>query len=296
MSRPLVPFAGRLKDNRILFGYRIPPMADNQAVINNWWGKILGGGLGWVAGGPWGVLVGLVVGHAFDRRQAGLIRFRQQGSEPGRFPDTVFQVMGYLAKVDGRVSEAEIAAARQAIGQLGLDDAAAERVKQRFAEGKEKGFPLDAALRRANRICGRRTDRARIFLELLAQVALADGHVRAAEQRVLEQVCYHLGFKRAELNQVIAIISAQQSRSSSNWQPKRPPPINDIRSAYSVLGVRRETSDDEIKRAYRRLMSQHHPDKLASRGLSSEMLKLAEEKTVEIRAAYDRIREARGMR
>ncbi|MDQ2070348.1 co-chaperone DjlA [Natronospira bacteriovora] len=271
-------------------------MAETQANINNWWGKILGGGLGWVAGGPWGVLVGLLVGHAFDRRQAGLTRFRQQGSDPERFPDTVFQVMGYLAKVDGRVSEAEIAAARQAISQLGLNQASAERVKQCFNEGKAGTFPLDAALRRARQICGRRTDRARIFVELLAQIALADGHIRAAEQRVLEQACHHLGFKRRELNQIIAIISAQQSRSSSHWQPRRPPPVHDVHSAYSVLGVERSSSDEAVKKAYRRLMSQHHPDKLAARGLSPEMLKLAEEKTVEIRAAYDRIREARGMR
>ncbi|MCP1727550.1 DnaJ like chaperone protein [Natronospira proteinivora] len=271
-------------------------MAESQANINNWWGKLLGSGLGWVAGGPWGVLVGLLVGHAFDRRQAGITRFRRQGSDPARFPDTVFQVMGHLAKIDGRVSEAEIGAARQAIGQLGLDEAGAERVKQCFNEGKQKGFPLEAALRRARTICGRRTDRARIFVELLAQIALADGHVRAAEQRVLEKACYHLGFKRPELNQVIAIISAQQSRSSSNWQPRRPPPVNDVAAAYAVLGISKTSNDEAVKKAYRRLMSQHHPDKLAARGLSDEMLKLAEEKTVEIRAAYDRIREARGMR
>ncbi|MEA5446549.1 co-chaperone DjlA [Gammaproteobacteria bacterium AB-CW1] len=274
-------------------------MAESQANINDWWGKILGGGLGAVAAWPYwllGVAIGLLVGHAFDRRQAVVTQFRAQGSDPARFPDTVFQVMGYLAKVDGRVSESEIAAARQAIGQLGLDEAGAERVKQCFNEGKQRGFPLDSALRRARKICGRRTDRARIFLELLAQIALADGTIRAAEQRVLESACFHLGFKRKELNQVIAIISAQQSRSSSHWQPKRPPPVNDVTTAYQVLGVNRQSSNDDIKRAYRRLMSQHHPDKLAARGLSQDMVKLSEEKTVEIRAAYDRIREARGMR
>lgn len=271
-------------------------MASHQPDINNWWGKLLGGGLGWVAGGVAGVLVGLVAGHAFDRRQSVVARFRQQGSEAGQFPDTVFQVMGHLAKADGRVSDAEIAAARQAIEQLGLDEAVKERVQGRFSEGKAQGFPIDAALRRARRICGRRTDQARIFLELLVQMALADGRVRAAEQRVLEKACHHLGFKRADLNQVIAIIAAQQSRSSDHWQARRPRAFQDVTSAYSVLGVGRETSNDDIKKAYRRLMSQHHPDKLASRGLSPDMLKVAEEKTVEIRAAYDRIREARGMR
>jgi len=278
-------------------------MAQNQPVINNWWGKLLGSGLGWVAGISWGMggglggaLLGLLIGHGFDRRQAGIARFRQQGSGVERFSETVFQVMGYLAKVDGRVSEAEIAAARQAIDQLGLDEIEKNQVKRSFNEGKQRDFPLDAALRRARQICGRRTDRARIFLELLAQIALADGHVRAAEQRILEKACYHLGYKRAELNQVIAIISAQQSRSSSHWQPKRPPPVNNVNTAYAVLGLTRQSSNEEVKKAYRRLMSQHHPDKLAARGLSTKMLKLSEEKTVEIRAAYDRIREARGMR
>lgn len=271
-------------------------MAQRQASINNWWGTLIGGGLGWVIAGVWGLAVGLLVGHAFDRREEALARFRRQGSAPERFPDTVFQVMGYLAKVDGRVSEAQIAVAAEAISQLGLDEETGERVKQCFNEGKQRSFPLDAALRRARRICGRRSDRARIFIELLTRVALADGFIRAAEQRVLEKACHCLGFKRKDLNQIIAIVSARQDRSGEQRRARRPFPVRDVGSAYSILGVKRDSSDEMVKQAYRRLMSQHHPDKLAARGLSMDMLKLSEEKTVEIRAAYDRIRESRGMR
>lgn len=292
----MVPFRARVTDNSPFSGIPAFSMVQRQASINNWWGTLIGAGLGWMIAGVWGAPVGLLVGHAFDRREAALARFRRQGSAPERFPDTVFQVMGYLAKSDGRVSEAQIAVATQAISHLGLDEETAERVRQCFNEGKQRDFPLDSALRRARRICGRRTDRARIFLELLVQVALADGPIRATEQRILEKACYRLGMKRRDLNQIIAMVSMQQNRSDDRGRPRRPSPVRDVGTAYSVLGVTRRCSDETVKKAYRRLMSQHHPDKLAASGVSPELLKLAQDKTVEIRAAYDRIRESRGMR
>ncbi len=266
--------------------------------LHQWWGKLIGSVLGYLVGGPWGALVGVVVGHAFDHREGGLHRFRaSRGKVDFReFEDAVFALMGYLAKVDGRVTDAEIGAARQVMGQLGLEGERAERARQRFREGKEPSFSPEAAMRRARRICGKRSDQARILLEALVQVALAEGHVRASEQRVLEEVCRQLGFRRADLNQVIAIISAQQSRSSSDWQYRPPPRRRDVGTAYEVLGVNHKSSEEEIRQAYRRLLNRHHPDKIASSNPSPAMRKLAEEKTVEIRAAYDRIREARGMR
>jgi DnaJ like chaperone protein len=264
------------------------------SIFNYWWGKLIGVALGWIAGGPVGVVLGLFIGHGFDQWQFIQERGRVRPGDAG-FNELAFQLMGCLARADGRVTDAEIESARRVMAQLGVAADDEDGLRRSFALGKEADFSLDAALRRARRQFGRRSDRARLLLEILVQLALADGHMRAAEQRMLEQVCRYLGFGRREFNQLIAIIGARHNRRHEHHR-KTPGNRGDVRTAYAILGVSRDDDVDTIKQAYRRLISQHHPDKLASRGLSPEMLRLAEEKTVEIRSAYDRIREARGIR
>jgi DnaJ like chaperone protein len=82
----------------------------------------------------------------------------------------------------------------------------------------------------------------------------------------------------------------------ASHRPEPRPAVDRVAVAYEVLGVTRSASDGEVTKAYRRLMNQNHPDKLVAKGLPESMMKVAEEKTRQIRAAYELLRDARGMR
>ncbi len=260
----------------------------------NWWGKVIGGALGFAVGGPIGALIGVAIGHGFDGKSP--LDWRDMNSaDAGRvqtvFFTTVFSVMGHLAKSDGRVSEREIAMARAVMAHMNLQSAQAEAAMRLFTEGKRPDFPLDEVLTQFKRECRLRRDLFITFLEIQLQAALADGEINADERQVLQRVCAGLGVSEAVLHQLEALLRMQQQRGGT------PRPQQDLLAdAYQVLGVTKAASDAEVKRAYRKLMSQHHPDKLVAKGLPEEMLRVAQEKAKDITRAYDLVKEARGMK
>ncbi|MBT8489787.1 MAG: co-chaperone DjlA, partial [Deltaproteobacteria bacterium] len=140
----------------------------------------------------------------------------------------------------------------------------------------------------------RRRNLMQMFLEILIMPALADGALDKAERTMLLHVCERVGFSRTQFEQLVTMLHAQQKyQKTRGYRSDRSEQKGDLRNAYTVLGVSEKDSDDEIKKAYRRLMNQYHPDKLVSKGLPEEMMKFATEKTQEIKSAYDRIRETR---
>jgi DnaJ like chaperone protein len=162
----------------------------------------------------------------------------------------------------------------------------------RFNEGKRENFPLEDSLARLRRECGRRHDLYRAFVDIQLKVVLADGNMHASVRTLLWQICQALGVSRVELAQLEAMARAQ--RVFTGHEPVATPSA--AGEAYKVLGVEPDADDATVKRAYRRLMNQHHPDKLLARGLPQSMASVAEERTLEIRGAYDTIRRARGMK
>jgi len=126
------------------------------------------------------------------------------------------------------------------------------------------------------------------------QAAFADGEVSAAELEVIQQVCAHLQMTKQEVEMLVARMQAQQSFHQQGQQGfAGPQAAQMLDAAYRVLGVEAEATDAEVKKAYRKLMSQHHPDKLVSKGLPEEMVTMAKEKSQEIQAAYEQVRRAR---
>ena len=264
-----------------------------------WWGKLVGGAFGFALGGPLGALLGAALGHGFDR---GLQDTAAPALEPGdrervqtAFFAATFAVMGRIAKADGRVSADEIQIAGALMDRMGLD-AEHRRVAQAlFREGKKPGFPLDDALDQLRRECRGRRDLLRLFLALEVDAALADGEVQPAERAVLRRIGERLGFGRLEAEAVEAMVRAERHFREQIGTPGRRPEAGlALADAYALLGVDPTADDAEVTRAYRRLMSQNHPDKLVSKGLPEEMIRLATEKTQEIKAAYERVRQARG--
>ncbi len=260
----------------------------------SWWGKLIGGVFGYMIGGPIGALLGVVLGHKFDSGMKRLsydsyVDVGQQERVQTVFFTTTFSVMGYVAKADGRVSEAEINMANAVMSQMQLNDEQIRAARELFTQGKQPDFAIDAVLEQFRRECHRRLNLIRMFLEIQIQAALADGDLHATERNALLDIAQRLGFPRFQFLQLLQMMAAAAHAKSQTQAAKKPPLSDD----YKLLGVARNASDAELKRAYRRLMSQHHPDKLVAKGLPEEMMKLATEKTQQIQSAYERIREAR---
>ena len=256
----------------------------------SWWGTVLGGTLGYMFGGPLGAILGAALGRNFSRGiELGDAR---PGYGPGQqervqaaFFTTTFSVMGHIAKADGQVTSDEISAARSIMHQMQLSAEQRKAAMQLFTEGKKNDFPLHDVLLQFRRECHRRRNLLQMFLEIQIATAMADGHVHPDEKRIIHTIGELLGFSRADIEHLFRFTGSSQAPASHRQS---------LSEAYGILGINKNASDAEVKKAYRRLMSQHHPDKLIAKGLPEEMIKLATEKTQVIKAAYEHIRKSRG--
>lgn len=255
----------------------------------SWFGKAIGAALGMAIAGPFGSLVGAFAGHQIDKAQGGSVGDSGHRAQQ-RFFATSFEVMGHVAKVDGRVSEAEIDAARRIMQAMRLDPAQVQQAIAHFTEGKRADYPLEQRLATLAATVGLRRELARAFVELQLRSALGAGAIAPDKLDLLERIAEAMGFDRSELGLIVRQLRDERHgpRVASRERP--------LADAYRVLGVAASASDKEVKTAYRRLMNRHHPDKLVSKGLPESMLDVAETRTQEIRAAYERIRDERGFR
>lgn len=275
----------------------------------NWGGKVVGALLGFATGlGPVGALVGLVIGHAYDQRMGSEVDDappEDAHAVSATFFRASFEVMGCVAKADGRVSEQEIAAARQIFRQFRLSEAQTREAIECFSRGKQSGYDLNAALAALRRACGDRHDLLRVFLEVQMRAALLGNGMQGHARVLLGRIAQQLGVSGLEFAHLEAVLRLQGygghtyaggAGSGAAGAAPQAPRADPLREAYEVLEVSPDASDAEVKRAYRRQMSQNHPDKLLARGLPESMLDVAKQKTQTIQAAWERIREARGMR
>jgi DnaJ like chaperone protein len=265
-----------------------------------WLGKVVGGLLGFAAGGPIGAVLGATLGHGVDRGVQKLAEDMQLPIGDRKRIESVFftatfSTMGHLAKSDGRVSAAEIALAEAVMARLQLTGERRSAAIALFRQGKATDFDLRAVVERFRREClGRRT-LVQLFLEIQLQAAYVDGEPSAAKRRVLEDIREGLRIPQLIFRQLENLVRMQrQSGAGAGRGDARAPAKGPtLGQAYSVLGVSPKDNDAAIKRAYRKLMSQHHPDKLVSKGVPEDMIKLATQKTQEIRRAYEMIQDAR---
>jgi DnaJ like chaperone protein len=269
-----------------------------------WWGKIIGGAFGFLVGGPLGGLLGVALGHGFDKGLEQVSSstshwppFTAQEQTQTAFFTATFSVMGHLAKSDGRVTRDELGVATDLMRQMHLSPEQIRVAQRLFNEGKAPDFPLDAVLEQFRRTCHSSRNLMRLFIEVQLYAALADGAMHPHERRLLVYVCRRLNVAHREFLDLEAMIAAELRfrRAGGAREETLEGEPNDLTDAYALLNVSPDVSDAELKRAFRRLMSQHHPDKLVASGLPEEMMKLATEKTQEIKLAYDRIKKARGL-
>ena len=244
------------------------------------------------------VLLGAFVAYQIFRSfVAGYRTFQQQdvGSRAinDGFALALFQSMGYLAKVDGRVSEDEIRAARTVMHRLGLGPAAVHSAIDWFNEGKEPGFSLVQAMRKLRRVDARVAEERTMFVRLVLEVSLAKSRLHQKERAAIWTMCTELDIGRVELAQMEAMIRAQRGFRRS---PAGDADAARVRAAYEALGVVQDATNDEIKKAYRRLMNRNHPDKVAPSNPNAAVLAEAERRTREVRSAYELLKARRAIR
>ncbi|CAA0104481.1 Co-chaperone protein DjlA [Zhongshania aliphaticivorans] len=259
--------------------------------------KIIGAILGFFVGGPLLALLGFVVGTFFDRGLGQAMRFNY-GAERERiqniFFDTVFRVMGHIAKADGRVCESEIAQTEAIIAQLDLTGARRQDAINRFKQGSDSGFQLEPQISDFMTVAKSQPLLRQMLLEALLTMALADGEMADAERDIVSRVAGYLGVSAHEFKRLVDMVMAQRQFHGGGSYSQSETSGSELKKAYQAIGVEASASDAEIKRAYRKLMSQHHPDKLVAKGVPEDMMKIATEKAQEIQVAYDLIKKNRG--
>lgn len=263
-----------------------------------YWGKIIGSLAGAATLKPWFVLLGLGLGHWFDVRfAAGYRQFEQQGASIGRLPEEyvrpLFQTIGHLAKCDGRVTGEEIRAARAVMHRIGLGPAQVRNAINWFDEGKHSAFPLRQTVRHLRRVAARRTELRQLFVRLVLEVILAKNRLSQKERELLWTICKEFDIGRVELAQLETMIRAQKGFRHS---PAGDQDTQRVRRAYATLGIDESATNDEVIKAYRRAMNRHHPDKIAGDNPGDAAIAAAENRTREIRSAYEMLRSRRSIR
>ncbi|WP_458525216.1 co-chaperone DjlA [Onishia taeanensis] len=246
---------------------------------------VIGALLGYLIGGPIGLLIGGGLGYWLVQRLKKSVIGKLAGAQ-AQFLESTFAVMGCMCKADGQVTEDELEASRQLWDRLRLTEAQRAKARDDFNRGKGPDFDLEAELAKVRGVVGSQRALLQVFLQVQLAAIAADGQLHPAEHDMLLRVARGLGCSEAEIAQIEAML---RGGAGAGGAPEGP----SLEDSYRVLGVEEEASDAEVKKAYRRLMSENHPDKLAGKGLPESMREMAKERTSEISNAYERIKKAR---
>jgi DnaJ like chaperone protein len=268
-------------------------------------GKLVGAIIGLMLfRSPWGAIIGLILGHFYDQS---VVTVRRTGGGAGvleigeRFFTATFEVMGHVAKADGRVSEAEIAAARKVMAELRLNGVQIHAAIAHFTRGKGADFDLQTTMQEFAEACVNRPDLVRVFLEVQVRAALEGVDMKGPAAIAIQKVADLLDVSRLELAHMEAVLRLrrEQFRAGArheNGSAGQAPPRSgmQLNAAYQILETDPKATDEQLAKAYRRQLSKHHPDKLKANGLPDSMLEHAKQRTQQIIEAYELIKSTRG--
>ena len=260
----------------------------------HFFGKLIGALIGWLlVRHPIGIIIGALFGHLWDiGALGGISPAPQQG--PRSFIGPLFGLTGAIAKSDGRVSEQEIAATETLMSRMQLTPEQRAIAIERFTAGKATDFPVHLAIADLKTWCGGRRDLAFLLLDMLLDVVYAEGPLVAEKLAIVRKLCWALGVHERELAALAAMRGYAYAGPGGAYEQPQSEPRTAGKDPYAVLGIEPNASEREIKNAYRRLISQHHPDKLGD--VPEELKRRAEERAREINAAYEKIRQLRGIK
>ncbi|MFA7566107.1 MAG: TerB family tellurite resistance protein [Alkalispirochaeta sp.] len=251
----------------------------------SWFGKLLGGTIGLMMGGPLGAIAGGALGHhLFDRdasgvRQAGGLSGRQSQLDQRRaaYFLTLFSLLGKLAKADGQVTRKEgdlVLSFLDRMHVYGEPRAFAIRV---FNEAKDSPHTAEDLARQFAHFTVGQPHLRSTMLDMLFQIALADGSLHPAEEEMIRRIAAILGVSEAEMDAL-----------HSHY-------VGTTDKAYSVLGLTSDADDETVKKTYRRLVHEYHPDRIVSKGMPQEFVDFATDHFQKIQTAWDQIRQERNL-
>lgn len=238
------------------------------------WGKILGSAAGMVLGGPFGALMGAVAGHAVDR-----FRAAQEPADATKsiaFTIAVIVLGAKMAKADGAVTRLEVRAFREVFHVPPEEE---KNVARLFDQARRDAQGFEPYARQVGRMLKDSPAVLEELLDCLFHIAKADGQVGEAELAYLRRVAELFGLGEEAFARIRA----------THLGPDRGDP-------YAILGLPRDASDEEVKRRWRELSREHHPDRLVAQGMPPEFIEVANRTMAAINAAYDAVAKARGMR
>lgn len=251
-----------------------------------WPGTVLGAGAGFAIASIPGALLGALLGQALDRRLAlqswAQLRERLGGRTVPRDDELLFVLLGRLAKNDGRVVDQHIQQARVEMSRMDMSEPAQRRAIAAFNRGKEGRGSLKGFLR------SRQTQphAAEGLLRACWRMAWANGKPSRGERELIVLWGKWLGWSATKVEALAA-----------EHEPARKPLAssgNNYQQALKLLGVETDSEPAHIKRAYRRLLSRHHPDKIAGSGASQLQVRDATDRTQDLHNAYKVIKNRRG--
>jgi DnaJ like chaperone protein len=262
-------------------------------------GTIIGGGLGFMFGGPLGAIIGGAIGANLGemggarphpgarmggRPYPGPGYGQRAGADPLQlqqaFLTAVISLAAKVAKADGAVTPEEV---RQFDGflrdQLRMPAAERKVAARIFNQARDSDIPAEDFARQIRQLLGHQPHRMRDIVRLLAQVAMADRRLHPAEESMIRSIAGELGLSARDYDEAMAMFN----------------PTANLDAAYATLGVDPAATDTEVKKAYRKLAKEYHPDIIASKGMSEDFNKFAEDKMKAINEAWSEVEKARGL-
>jgi DnaJ like chaperone protein len=246
-------------------------------------GTLVGGSLGFAIGGPFGAMLGSMLGSQLSE-DTGAARTRSYTTQQSQavFAVALTSLAARVAKADGQVTQDEVEAFDDFLRKgMGMSVAERRAAAQVFNRARESSTPTADFSRQVGAIFARQPDRLRDIVTILLMVAMADGKLHEAEQRLIREIARDMGLSPADYQSCHATFFATTAQSQT--------------APYEVLGVPATASDAEIRSAHRRLVREYHPDVIQSKGLPEEFTTFASEKMSAINDAWGRLKTERGL-
>ncbi len=258
----------------------------------SWLGKMIGGTIGFALGGPLGAVAGAAFGHTFvDKKEQVYLSSRPGASRYGAqatlssneeaqlvFFTAAFSMLAKISKADGQVTENEISAIESFMKRdLQLDLNSQQTAINIFRQALDSPESFDAFANQFYSVFRTQPNIIELMMDVLLRISTADGNISSEEEAML-----------LSATRIFNYSSSDYTRLKSKY-------VKETNKYYAVLKCDEMSSNEEIKKQYRKLVTEYHPDKIEAKGLPEEFIKFANDKFKEIQEAYDSIKKERGL-